>query len=60
MAPSYSDTGGLKVMYGHHIYCSKGKDQPGKVANSTRGELNRENSSGGLITFSPVALARQR
>ena len=30
-------------MYGHHIYCSKGKDQPGKVANPARGQLKREN-----------------
>ena len=29
-------------MYGHHIY-SKGKVQPGKVANPARGQLNREN-----------------
>ena len=25
------------------ISCSKGKDQPGKVANPARGQLNREN-----------------
>ena len=25
------------------IISSKGKDQPGKVANSARGQLNREN-----------------
>ena len=34
-------------MYGHHIcievYSSKGKDQPGKVVNPVRGQLNREN-----------------
>ena len=30
-------------MYGHHIYYSKGKDQPGQVANPARGQLNREN-----------------
>ena len=29
-------------MYGHHIY-SKSRDQPGKVANPARGQLNREN-----------------
>ena len=28
-------------MYGHHIYQSM--DQPGKVANPARGQLNREN-----------------
>ena len=32
----------ILVMYGHHIY-GKGKDQPGKVANPARGQLNREN-----------------
>ena len=26
-----------------HIYCSKSVDQPGKVANPARGQLNREN-----------------
>ena len=26
-------------MYGHHVYSSKGKDQPGKVANPARGQL---------------------
>ena len=30
-------------MYGHHIYQSM--DQPGKVANPARGQLNRENKS---------------
>ena len=30
-------------MYGHT--CSKSKDQPGKVANPARGQLNRENVS---------------
>ena len=29
-------------MYGHHIY-RKSMDQPGKVANPARGQLNREN-----------------
>ena len=29
-------------MYGHHTY-SKSMDRPGKVANPTRGQLNREN-----------------
>ena len=29
-------------MYGHHIYQSM--DQPGKVANTVRGQLNRENN----------------
>ena len=28
-------------MYGHHIYQSM--DQPGKVANPVRGQLNRKN-----------------
>ena len=31
-----------QTMYGHT--CSKGKDQPGKVANPARGQLNRENT----------------
>ena len=31
-------------------YNSKGKDQPGKVANPARGQLNRENE------FFPVAV----
>ena len=31
----------LKIMYGH-IY-SKSMDEPGKVANPARGQLNREN-----------------
>ena len=31
-----------QTMYGHT--CSKGKDQPGKVANPARGQLNRENA----------------
>ena len=31
------------VLNGHHIVYSKGKDQPGKVANPARGQLNREN-----------------
>ena len=30
-------------MYGHHTCHSKSKDQPGKVANPARGQLNREN-----------------
>ena len=33
-------------MYGHRILCyfnSKGKDQPGQVANPGRGRLSREN-----------------
>ena len=31
-------------MYGHHItYNSKNMDQPGKVANPARGQLNGEN-----------------
>ena len=29
-------------MHGHHII-SQGEDQPGKVANPARGQLNREN-----------------
>ena len=32
-----------KCMHGHHILYSKGKDQPGKVANPAHGQLNREN-----------------
>ena len=28
---------------GHHIIYSKGKDQPGKVANPARGHLNKKN-----------------
>ena len=31
------------VLNGHHEVYSKGKDQPGKVANPARGQLNREN-----------------
>ena len=31
----------IVCMYGHHIY-SKGKDQPGKVANPALGQLNRD------------------
>ena len=31
------------MLYGHHIDYSKSKDQPGKVANPARGQLNREN-----------------
>ena len=30
------------MLYGHHIYCGKGMDQTGKVANPARGQLNRE------------------
>ena len=36
----------ISSMYGHHhIYevCSKSMDQPGKVVNPARGQLNREN-----------------
>ena len=29
-------------MYGHHITYSKSMDEPGKVANPARGQLNRE------------------
>ena len=32
------------------ITCSKGKDQPGKVANPARGQLNSENE----LFFVPV------
>ena len=33
-----------EVFYGCMVItCSKGKDQPGKVANPARGQLNREN-----------------
>ena len=38
-------------MNGHHIYSGKGKDQPGKVANLARGQLNREIN----ISLSPFA-----
>ena len=31
----------LNIMYGHT--CSKSMDQPGKVANPARDQLNREN-----------------
>ena len=31
------------VLYGHHIVYSKSMDQPSKVANPARGQLNREN-----------------
>ena len=30
-------------MYGHTYYSKKSMDQPGKVANPARGQLNREN-----------------
>ena len=33
-------------MYGHHITYSKSMDQPGKVTNPARGQLNRENEYG--------------
>ena len=36
-------------MYG--LTCNKSKDQPGKVANPARGQLNRENN----ISLSPFA-----
>ena len=29
-------------MYAHHIYSSKGEDQPGELANPARGQLNRK------------------
>ena len=32
----------LYEQYGHHVYCGKGKDQPGKVANPAHVQLNRE------------------
>ena len=32
----------VRCMYGHTYY-SKSMDQPGKVANPARGQLNREN-----------------
>ena len=37
----FSDADMYVCMYGHHIYQSM--DQPGKVANPARGQLNREN-----------------
>ena len=36
------------LLYGDHIYSSKGMDQSGKVTNPARGQLNKENG------FSPV------
>ena len=30
-------------MYGHHIYSSKSTEQPGKIVNPARGQLNRGN-----------------
>ena len=30
-------------MYGHHIYIAEYMDEPGKVANPARGQLNRKN-----------------
>ena len=32
-------------MYGHTTYSKSGMDQPGKVANPARGQLNRENNN---------------
>ena len=41
-------------MYGHTY--SKSKDQPGKVANPARGELNRKNMNISLPAFAPENL----
>ena len=41
-------------MYGHTFY-SKGMDQPGKVANPARGQLNKENDIS-LSAFAPENL----
>ena len=38
------------------ITYSKGKDQPGKVANPARGQLNRENEYISLSAFAPENL----
>ena len=43
-------------MYGHHIYCSKGKDQPGKVANPARGRLRIWSRETGSAVASRVSL----
>ena len=46
---SFSEVANLRIisyMYGHT--CSKSMDRPGKVANSARGQLNKENE------YSPV------
>ena len=42
-------------MYGHHITYSKSMDQPGKVANPVRGQLNREKNIS-LFAFAPENL----
>ena len=31
------------IMFGNHILYSKSKNQPGKVANPARGQLNEDN-----------------
>ena len=41
-------------MYGHHI--QQEKDEPGKVANSARGQLNRKNEHFSLSSFAPENL----
>ena len=43
-----------KSMYGHHIQQSM--DQPGKVANPARGQLNTENEYFPLSPFAPENL----
>ena len=48
MVITYSKSMVYVDMYGQHIYSSKSIDQPGKVANPARGQLNRENG------YSPV------
>ena len=48
------------TMYGIAITYSKGKDQPGKVANPARGQLNRENEcSTVLVRAGEFGLARR-
>ena len=41
------------------ITYSKGKDQPGKVANPARGQLNKENKYDSLSPFAPENLVSQ-
>ena len=41
-------------MYGHHI--EQSMDQPGKVANPARGQLNRKNYVFSLSAFAPENL----
>ena len=43
-------------MYVSSLHISKGKDQPGKVANPARGQLNREKNHISLFPFAPENL----